>query len=74
MLCDIQIEEIAEMMVHIYNCNKHTCEKYVGITRLLFFCTGHKPTAYPMYRNFKTQLREILGSLSDKILLNLLVM
>ena len=30
MLCDKQIEEIAEMMVHIYNCNKNTRDKYVG--------------------------------------------
>ena len=29
MLGDIQIEEITEMMVHIYNCNKHTYCKYV---------------------------------------------
>ena len=26
MLCCIQIEKITEMVVHVYNCNKHTSE------------------------------------------------
>lgn len=67
-----------EALCELSNSSQRTQQNDPSQSHLTFhsqvYCTDHKPTAYPMYRKLNKHLREILGSLSDKIALKLMVM